>query len=167
MNDDLSPDPQLSSLEAHLAAHSPFTSASEKERILYACAFAAGQKTASRTLRYWKMAAGALSFLVVGSVIPHLRAVQIPAHQPSESSRPSEAPSSQPPTSQPPSRPPQSPPVDSYSPVQREIAINLDAWQVRDHGGESLTTQLGEFAQLDPHSRSLSVCSLTRTALEP
>lgn len=156
MNDDSVSDPQLRSIEEQLAGHVPHVSAREKNQILYACAYEAGKNSASKSLGYWKSAVAGLSALLMVAVIPQLSVVPGIGHQAVKDARPAEL-----------IPPPQSSPTMSVAPVRKLLVANLDAWQARDSGDDSLSEQLAEFSQFDPHLRSLTVHSLTRNLPNP
>jgi hypothetical protein len=155
MNDDHILDPQWQSFEAQLAAQLLQVSPREKDQILYACAFAAGKSTASRTLRIWRTTAAVLSLVLTVSLVPHLHAPPIIVTQTLEVPASSET------------TPPQSYSGEFAPASQHLLLANLDAWQVPSPDNELLSEQLTEFAQFDPHLRSLTVSSMTRAVLNP
>jgi hypothetical protein len=156
MNDDSLHDPQLQSFEARLASRSPQVSAVQRDNLLYACAFAAGQQAAVRPLRRWRLATAALSVVLVGAMIPYVREPPPIPRQPIERHAITE------PT------PPRKPVlVESGALAHEPAVVHLDAWQMRTQSGESLTEQLCQLEKTDPHLRSLAVGVLTQAALKP
>ena len=59
-------DPLLQSLEARLAGSVPQISSEAQRRMLYNCAFAAGQRTSVIMLRRWQFTSVALTLMAVG-----------------------------------------------------------------------------------------------------
>jgi hypothetical protein len=155
MNEEFLHDPELQTLAAQLTAHPPKVSAPETNQLLYACAFAAGKNATDRLIRLWRTIAAVLSILLVGALLPHLKAPSQMADPPIAQSAHSE-PS--------PMRNPR--PTEDVLAVTNPPTANLDAWQVPTSNSELLSQQLTESAQFDPHLRSLTVSALTKAILK-
>lgn len=144
--------PQLQALEARLAALPPKIESSEKEEILYACAFAAGKKAAVPSLRLWQTSTAVLSVCFIGAMI----AIGI-AQSPNAERVARTIAEPQPVT-------PRLPPADDPPPVVPSTTIpKLDAWQVPVSEVDLLKRQL---AQLDLASRSQTVSALAHSVLK-
>ena len=156
MTDDLLPDPQLRLLEAQLLAQPPQVSIAKQDELLYACAFAAGQQIARRSLRRWRMSTIVMGGMVVGMAIPHFGGSSQMARHPSEQSVPMvPAPSQQP------------APPESMVSMQKPTTAVLDAWQVSDPVDQSLSDQLAQLERTRPQMKSLTVGTLIRAELHP
>jgi len=128
MNEDALNDPVLQSLEASLASAAPQLSADEQHRLLYACAFKAGQQAAVRSTRRWQAAAASLALVIFGLVIPrsnqppNVARVAPVNNEPQQTSVKLAVPVAIIEDSIP-------RPDDSWSTVQRPSKIRLDAWK--------------------------------------
>jgi hypothetical protein len=157
VNDNDISGPPWQSFEKELAVHVPQISVQERDQILYACAFAAGQMKRSQSIRFWKMMVTTLSLLLAVSLIPHL-------HSPSDISYETQSvPGSPEGTSS------QAMKAEEASESESEILlmVNLDAWRVPSSKNRLLSSQLTEFGQLDPYQRSLTVSSMNRVVFNP
>jgi hypothetical protein len=148
-------DPQWQSFETELAAHVPQVSIQERDQILYACAFAAGQSKERQSVRTWKVMAAVLSLLLTVSLIPHRQAPPSIVRETRNAPVYPETTSSQ------------APSMELVPESQRLLLIDLDAWKVHSPENRLLSEQLSEFAQFDPHLRSLTVSSMNRTVFGP
>ena len=152
MNEHMLHDPQLQSLEARLAATPLQLSAGEQQQLLYQCAFAAGKKTSTRSLRRWQTAAAALVFLLLGMSVPLVRDEWLLAMQGAKPPVPTE----------------QSPAPEKTIPSPMLAkAVELDAWQLPAATKDSFAEEVALLEKSDPHLRSLTVGPLTRTILNP
>ncbi len=156
MNEHQFSDPQLKSIEEQLASFPPPVSSLEKDRILYTCAFEAGQKSASRSLAYWRAGVASLSLLLMLALIPHFYPFPSVCNQVSEDHPPAV-----------PGPPSKSIPGSPSPSLSRPLVADLDAWQVQASGSGSLSEQLAEFSRSDPHLRSHAVSALTRNLTSP
>ena len=144
-------DPALQALEARLAGVMPQVSATERNELLYQCAFAAGRQAANRTVRTWQATAAVLVVLLLGMSVSlaqnglMLARQEQPVPQPSPGSAP--APSTI---------------VERDVEIVRSpiVGVPTDAWQVEKSSGEL------EVAQADSTLSPLAVASLTRNVLE-
>lgn len=157
MNEKDLSDPLWQSFEAQLAAQVPQISLQERNQILYACAFSAGQTKGSQSLRLWKMTVTMLGLLLTVSLIPHLHAPPDIARQIQSIPGSSEGTSPQSVTAE----------ETSESDSQMYLMANLDAWRVPSSENRMLSSQLTEFAQLDPYLRSITVSSMSRAVFNP
>src|SRR5690349_21725726 len=71
MNDLPQDDSPLSSFESQIANQYPSVSTSDRDKLLYACAFSAGRKAGSRSVASWRLATAAASVMLVGALIPY------------------------------------------------------------------------------------------------
>jgi hypothetical protein len=149
-------DPELQSFEARLAARVPRVSPVEQQRLLYECAFAAGQRTAGRSVRRWQSAAAVLGLLLLSVAVPFARNQLLIAKHPSEPISPAEM---APPRLSPDSQPP--------AVVRPPVTVELDAWQIPASAEGALTEQLAQLKQTDPHMRSLAVGVFARAVMQP
>ena len=156
MNDDFIDNRELQSFEAELAAVRPQISQQEKDRILFASAFAAGQSQSFRSLLPWKLFSGVLSALLITSstllITSHLQMAELIANRitPASNGLPHESP-----------KPAQTEPIVT-SP--HRIIAKLDSWQLPSSSGESLGRQIEQFQKLEPRIQSVSVSAMTRNA---
>jgi hypothetical protein len=119
-------DPLLQSLEAQLAAAVPQLDADDHQRMLYACAFGAGEHSIRSSVRKWQAASGLLSVLLLGFAVPVVNDQLIARRE-----------SPNPPAVELPGAPQV---VHPLPPLEPELAISmrpkatlkLDAWQVPD-----------------------------------
>jgi hypothetical protein len=163
MNEHTLHDPQLQSLEARLAATPLQLSAGEQQQLLYQCAFAAGKKTSTHSLRRWQAAAAVLVVLLAGISIPLARDEWLLATQRAMPPVPAE---------QAPAPKDTAPPtmlVEELVPHRTPQVGNLelDAWQITHSEKNSFAEELAHLEKSDPHLRSLTVGTLTRTILNP
>ena len=158
MNDHSFNDPQLQSLEARLAAAAPQSSPVEQQQLLYQCAFAAGQLAGRKSLRRWRVASAALVVLLLGLSVPvaHNHWKPFLVEQKRDPSTPTEV-KPQPMLAQ---------SEISFS-ARQSAAVDLDAWQVPHSDRGSLSDELAQFRNTDPHLRSLAVRTFTRAMLQP
>jgi hypothetical protein len=157
MNEHTLHDPQLQSLEARLAAMPLPVSAGEQQRLLYQCAFAAGKGVSTRSLRRWQAAAAVLVILTLGMSVPlardewllatHRAKPPVPAQ---ESPAPKE------------STPSAALAKDDVPPSK---TLELDAWQLPAVKEQSYAEEMARLEKSEPHLRSLTVGTLTRTVL--
>ncbi|MSR60050.1 MAG: hypothetical protein EXS05_20830 [Planctomycetaceae bacterium] len=156
MNEHSLNDPKLQSFEARLAAKVPQLSPFQQQHLLYQCAFAAGQKTAGRSLRRWQAFAAALVVLLLGVSIPLAQDRLLIAKRTVEPIVPAEV-------------TPQQMVAQSEIPIiaRQSATIELDAWQTQPSSSALLTDELACFERTDPHLRSLAVGTLSRAFLKP
>jgi len=142
-------DPALQALEARLAAVTPQVSATDRNELLYQCAFAAGRKAANRTIRTWQATAAMLVVLVLGMSIPLAQNQWTIAKQEPSVPQPIPTPSPSPSTV-----------VERDVEIVRSPVVNVstDAWQIEK--------PVSEIAQTDVAMSPLAVASLTRSVLE-
>ena len=159
MNTQSSGDAQFQLLEARLAAAAPQLSPSEQQQLLYECAFAAGRNANRKWLRNWQIAAAGLVGMVLGLglslSLPIKRDQRTLVEKKPVLSTPTDV-----------KRQPMSVP-DVPRPARQSATVELNAWQVQQSESVSLADQLAQFKQTDPHLRSLSVGTFTRTVLHP
>jgi hypothetical protein len=148
MNDNPSNDPVLQSLEAKLAAIPPRVSERERQQMLYACAFAAGKKSAAAGVRRWQAACVTLAATLLGLslMLTHSRPGTIANHPAAP------APSSL------------QPPEANESLKLRFVSLRLDAWRRADDSSEQFAAELARFRQTEPGLRSLAVGALGHLA---
>lgn len=163
MNEHTLHDPLLQSLEARLAATPLQLSTGEQQQLLYQCAFVAGKKTSTRSLRRWQAAAAVLAVLLLGMSVPLARDEWLLATQRAKPSVPTE----------------QAPgPIEIAPPgmLAQELvphhtpqlaAVELDAWQLPARDKNSFAEEMARLEMSDPHLRSLTVGTLTRAVLNP
>lgn len=157
MNNDSSGSGPFRSLEARLAAAAPQLSPSEQQQLLYECAFTAGRETGRKGLRTWQTAAVG----IVGVVIGLSLSLPLKRDQPTLVEK-KPTPSTPTDIHQPPAVV-----LDVPIPTRQPATDELNAWQVPPSESVSLADQLAQFKQTDPHLRSLSVGTFTRTVLQP
>ena len=152
---DRSLDPELRSLEARLEAITPRVSAEEQQRLLYDCAFAAGKKRAGAALNRWLAVAGLLAIVWIVSSAPWTAGDSNRAERKHAPRVASEEPSFEFALLE-----------EAFAP-RKDTKGDLDAWRVPASPTASLAAQLDEFNRTDSHLRSLSVGTMTRSALSP
>lgn len=165
MNEDALNDPTLQSLEARLAASAPQLSTDEQHQLLYACAFAAGQRSAVRSTRQWQAITLTLGLIVVGltySQIPGpaqvARAVPIQNESPQVGMRTGDAVDH-----------PKDSISESYealSSVKRSPNVRLDAWQRAPSTTRSDSTKLAQQSSFVTAGDGLTVGGLNLGALD-
>ena len=163
MNEHTLHDPQLQSLEARLAAMPLQLPAGEQQQLMYRCAFAAGKRTSTRSLRRWQAAAAVLVVLLAGMSVPLARDEWLLATQPAKPQIPVE---------QAPASKETAPPamlVEELVPHRTPQVGNLelDAWQITHSEKNSFAEELAHLEKSDPHLRSLTMGTLSRTILNP
>ncbi|MEX2176294.1 MAG: hypothetical protein WD872_18170 [Pirellulaceae bacterium] len=152
MNDKPTGDPGLESLAARLAAHAPRLPQPEQDRLLYQCAYAAGQAATARKTRRWQVASAALAVVLVGLSIPaaseRLRVAwqapplaDPPAPVVGENHSPKIEPEPRPATA---------------NPTDRSPTIALDAWQLATDRSATFAEELAKVREADPSGRLLS-----------
>jgi hypothetical protein len=149
MNDDFSIDPALESLAARLSAVRPKLSDREAQELLYQCAFAVGQKWATRRTRHWQIASAALAVLLLGASVSLVNErVLVAERKPAamDAAAPVQV---------------HAPPIVPRPPF-RGTPVPLDAWQVRVDTTATFERALTKFKQMDANSRSLAVGSMSR-----
>jgi hypothetical protein len=129
-------DPQLQSLEAQLAAAVPQLDENEQQRMLYACAYAAGAQLAHRSVKRWQAASGLLSVLLLGVIVPVVNDQLIARRE-----------SPNPPAAELPVVPQVVHPLPLPEPelaisMRPKSTLKLDAWQVPDPPREYLPHRL-------------------------
>lgn len=154
MNDDMLNDPQLQALESRLAAMALQASPLEQQRLMYACAFAAGRRAAGKTTRCWQAAAAVLALSLAVS-LPFARESPLLAKRPAP-----------PPATE---RTPPRPMLEEleFSPLARRpmAGVALDAWQARTSNPDSLSRDLAQFEQADAREQALALGVMTREFL--
>jgi hypothetical protein len=155
MNDHSLRDPQLQFIEARIAAVQLHVSELEQQELLYRCAFEAGRKTFAKKLRYWQTFTLALLVLSCATSVPLVRDRLMPARRHAESNAPVRAMARQ-------------ELGPSHSPfLERQLAsFELDAWQLQPSDNTLAGSYLVQTDQIDPHTRSLTLGSLTREFLD-
>ncbi len=156
MNDHSLNDPQLQSLEARLAAAAPQSSPVEQQQLLYRCAFAAGELAGRKSLRRWRVASATLVVLLLGLSVPVAHDHWRLAAQKREPSTSTEL-KPQPMLAQ----------SEILFSARQSAAFDLDAWQMPRSDRVSLSDELAQFRNTDPHLRSLAVGTFTRAMLQP
>lgn len=156
MNTHSSGDAQFRSLEARLAAANPQLSVSDQQQLLYECAFAAGRDAGRKRLPNWQLVATGLMGIVVGLSLslPLVRDQGTVVEKGPVAPAPTDV-------QRQPTFVPEVP-----NPARQSAIADVNAWQLQ-HESVSLADQLAQFKQTDPHLRSLSVGTLTRTILQP
>ena len=152
MNDYRLNDPTLLSLEAQLAGQSPQLSAGERDKLLYRCAFTAGQESGVHRTRLWQGATLTLAILVVAVSIPLAKdrsqiAKNTPEHRPTNNA--------------------ENAPVrrETFEEIPRIAAMPVDAWQVQEDRSALFAQELARLNQMDSPSRSLTVGAMARRAI--
>jgi len=151
-------DPALQALEARIAAITPTVSGSQRQELLYHCAFAAGHGAATKAVRRWQGATVALAILMVVMSAPWMRDMPAVAQRQPRQEQPNPTPA---------------PSADAQSPVAEmpggrarpPVKIETDAWQVTPGSGDTLSNTLAQLQQSDPTLQPFDVVSLTRSAL--
>lgn len=165
MNEDALNDPVLQSLEARLAASVPQLSGAEQQELFYACAFAAGQRTAVRSTRRWQAVTAALGLAVIGLVVPQLsEPTKIARTGPVQNESQAEivkmdnaathvgdSTSSLP---------------DFWPTVERPSSVRLDAWQRTPLMSQSDSTKLAQHNSSATRTDGLTVGGLNLGALD-
>lgn len=156
MNDIPNGESPLSSFEDQIANQSPSVSTSDRDKLLYACAFSAGQLAGSRSTKIWRIATATLSVMLVGALVPYGAARPSIVNQQIEQLMPLPTSILEPSIVAVAPRPLKGPP-----------RCNLDIWQIPSPDTNSLGQQLAQLSELDAHQKSLTVRFLTRAALTP
>jgi hypothetical protein len=143
MSEQSASDPQLSFLEAKLAAVSLHVSPETAQQYLYECGVAAGQVKTRPALRRWRILASMLAMAVVAVSVPRFLH-QAPAPLATNTKQ-------------------SLPPATSQAKAPAEI--ELDAWQLPEPDRTAAVDEIARLAQNDPNLRSRTVAALTRQAL--
>ncbi|MBC7854717.1 MAG: hypothetical protein IAF94_14900 [Pirellulaceae bacterium] len=161
MNEHTLHDPQLQSLEARLAAMLLQVSPGEQQQLLYQCAFAAGKGVSTRSVRRWQAGAAVLIVLLLGMSVPLARDEWLLATQRVKPPVPTQE--SPAPKESTPSAALAKDDVPQRVPASK--TVELDAWQLPAAKEHSFAEEMALLENSDPHLRSLTVGSLTRTVL--
>ncbi len=145
-------DPTLKDTESRLLASKPRLAPDEEQRMLYQCAFAAGQARARRALRGWQATTAVMGLLLVSLAVPvvqgtrmakvdRVETLHIPESMPVQQSLPPE-------------------PLVAFG---TRVEVELDAWQLPP---ETLLREQLAYSKSDLERESLSVGQLYRSVLE-
>ena len=157
MNDPSLTDPELRTLAARLAAIAPLVPVAEQQRLLYASAFSAGQKSTLRTVRHWQSVAAGLVILLVGLTISRgSQHVMLAEHSNERTASPQQV-----------ARDRAVERTEGISAMRQVTLADLDAWQLRPRENYLSPESLLQRKPIDPRLQPFTVSALTRAYLRP